>query len=81
VTAVAVKRDLQPMPDFGAEALEARGLRDTAHEARLPYRRNDDLAWINRAKRQETQDRRLARKQAKLAAGEGYRTMPLRPKA
>jgi uncharacterized protein YdeI (YjbR/CyaY-like superfamily) len=77
---VALTRDIQAMPDVVAEAPEAQGLRE-AYEARPPYQRNDYLGWINRARRQETKDRRLAKMLAELAAGEGYMAMPWRPRA
>jgi uncharacterized protein YdeI (YjbR/CyaY-like superfamily) len=77
---VALARDLQPMPDFVAEALDGAGLRE-AYDARPPYQRNDYLGWINRATRRETKERRLAVMLAELRAGEGYMMMPWRPSA
>jgi len=76
---VALTRDLQPMPDFVAEALDEAGLR-RAYDTRPPYQKNDYLGWINRAKRQETKARRLAVMLAELQAGEGYMNMPWRPR-
>ena len=78
--AVALTRDLQPMPDFVAEALDEAGLR-MAYDARPPYQRNDYLGWINRAKRPETKERRLAVMLAELRAGEGYMNMPWRARS
>ena len=46
------------MPGYIREALEARRLRD-AYDARPPYQRNDYIGWITRAKRPETQQKRL----------------------
>ncbi|MEM7721971.1 MAG: YdeI/OmpD-associated family protein [Pseudomonadota bacterium] len=76
---MALTRDLQPMPDFVAEALDAKELR-AAYEARPPYQRNDYLGWINRAKRPETKDKRLHQMLAELQAGEGYMNMAWRPR-
>ena len=67
-------RDIQPMPDWIAAALAARGLRD-AYEARPPYQRNDYLAWITRAKRDETQAKRLAQMLDELERGGVYMKM------
>jgi uncharacterized protein YdeI (YjbR/CyaY-like superfamily) len=68
------------MPDCVAEALDEAGLR-AAYDARPPYQRNDYLGWINRAKRPETKERRLAVMLAELRAGEGYMNMPWRPRS
>lgn len=46
------------MPAFIREALSARGLMEAYH-ARPAYQQNDYLGWINRAKRPETQAKRL----------------------
>lgn len=46
------------MPAFIREALSARGLMEADH-ARPAYQKNDYLGWINRAKRPETQAKRL----------------------
>jgi len=51
-------RPRYPMPKYIREALEVRGLRD-AYNARPPYQRNDYIGWITRAKRPETQQKRL----------------------
>jgi predicted amino acid-binding ACT domain protein len=57
----------------------AKGLR-AAYDARPPYQRNDYLGWINRAKRDDTRQKRLRQMLAELRAGEGYMNMPWRPK-
>jgi hypothetical protein len=56
-----------------------RGLR-AAYDARPPYQRNDYLGWINRAKREDTKQKRLKQMLAELRAGEGYMNMPWHPK-
>lgn len=76
---MALKRDLQPMPDMVAQALDSAGLR-AAYDARPPYHRNDYLGWINRAKREETKEKRLRQMLADLDAGKGYMNMPWRPR-
>lgn len=76
---MVLSRDIQKMPDFVSEALEAEGLR-AAYETRPPYQRNDYLGWINRAKRADTKERRLQKMLAELRAGEGYMNMPWRPR-
>ncbi len=72
-------RDIQPMPDFVAQALDGSGLR-AAYAARPPYQRNDYLGWINRAKRDETKAKRLQQMLSELEAGEGYMNMPWHPR-
>jgi len=76
---MALTRPPQPMPGFVAEALDAKGLR-AAYDARPPYQRNDDLGWINRAKKPETKARRMERMLAELRAGEGYMGMDWTPR-
>ena len=56
------------MPDFVRDALLERGLMD-AYDRRPPYQRNDYLSWITRAKRPETQRKRLAQMLAELEDG------------
>jgi len=53
-----LKRAINPMPAEIREALETRVLR-AAHEERPAYQRNDYLGWIGRAKRPETEQKRL----------------------
>jgi uncharacterized protein YdeI (YjbR/CyaY-like superfamily) len=76
---MALTRPPQPMPDFVAEALDAQGLR-AAYDTRPPYQRNDYLGWINRAKRDDTKEKRLRQMLEELRAGEGYMNMPWRPR-
>jgi uncharacterized protein YdeI (YjbR/CyaY-like superfamily) len=76
---MTLKRPLQPMPQDIAVLLDTRRLR-AAYDARPPYQRNDWLAWIARAKRPETRDRRIAAMIGELEQGHGYMGMDWRPK-
>ena len=71
---MALRRELNPMPDFVRDALDERGLR-ALYEARPDYQRNDYLRWIASAKRAETQHKRLAQMLDELAAGGVYMRM------
>jgi uncharacterized protein YdeI (YjbR/CyaY-like superfamily) len=51
-------RDIQTMPDDVRKALESRDL-TAAYEERPAYQRNDYLAWIDRARRPETRQKRI----------------------
>ena len=72
-------RDLHPMPEFVRTALEKRGLMK-AYNARPPYQRNDYLGWINRAKRPETQQKRLEQMLNELEKGDVYMKMDWKPR-
>ena len=65
---------LQPMPDDIAAVLKQRNI-TSAYEARPAYQRNDYLAWIARAKRTDTREKRLSVMLDELAAGHGYMNM------
>ena len=67
-------RPRYPMTEYIREALEARGLMD-AYEARPPYQRNDYIGWITRAKRPETQEKRLNQMLDELEKGDVYMKM------
>lgn len=67
------------MPEFMREALEARGLMDV-YNARPPYQRNDYIGWITRAKRIETQAKRLNQMLDELEKGGVYMNMKWRSK-
>ena len=67
------------MPAFVREGLLERGLMD-AYRSRPPYQRNDYIGWIIRAKREETQLRRLAQMLEELEAGDRYMKMSWRPR-
>jgi uncharacterized protein YdeI (YjbR/CyaY-like superfamily) len=62
------------MPDDVQAELAAAGLVD-AYAARPFYQRNDYLAWIARAKRDETRQSRLAQMLDELARGGIYMKM------
>ena len=70
-----MKRPRHPMPDDVAEVLVAEDLRG-AYDERPPYQRNDYIAWISRAKRDETRQRRIRQMLDELAAGDIYMKMP-----
>jgi uncharacterized protein YdeI (YjbR/CyaY-like superfamily) len=72
-----LKRPLNEMPDFVRDALLKQGLMD-AYDRRPPYQRNDYLGWINRAKRPETKQRRLAQMLDELRDGTKYMKMDWR---
>ena len=55
----SLSRPIQPMPDFVKDALVKNHLLG-AYKSRTPYQQNDYLGWINRAKRPETKEKRLA---------------------
>ena len=67
-------RPRYPMPDFFREALEARGLLE-AYNARPPYQQNDYIGWVTRAKRPETQEKRLNQMLEELEKGDVYMKM------
>ena len=72
------RRPPQPMPKAVLDALEAHGLL-ADYEARPFYQRNDYLAWIARAKRAETRERRLAQMLDELEQGGVYMKMAHAP--
>jgi uncharacterized protein YdeI (YjbR/CyaY-like superfamily) len=71
---MALKRPLQEMPQDVAARLDAAGLR-AAYDARPPYQRNDYLAWIARAKREATREKRIAQMLDELRGGSRYMKM------
>jgi len=62
------------MPKFVRDALVKNELM-TAYKARPPYQQNDYVGWITRAKRPETQEKRLAQMLEELARGDRYMKM------
>jgi uncharacterized protein YdeI (YjbR/CyaY-like superfamily) len=72
-------RPRYPMPKYMREALEARGVMD-AYNARPPYQRNDYIGWITRARRIETQEKRLNQMLEELEKGDVYMKMKWHPK-
>ena len=67
-------RPRYPMPDFVRQALDERGLMD-AYQKRPAYQQNDYVGWINRAKRQETKEKRLRQMLEELEVGGVYMKM------
>ena len=70
-----LKRPILPMPGAVREALESRNLMG-AYDARPPYQRNDYIGWITRARRPETQQKRLDIMLKELESGSGYMGLP-----
>ena len=69
-----LQREIQPIPDFVRDALDARGLVDKYNE-RPAYQRNDYLMWINTAKGQATKQKRLDQMLDELESGGVYMRM------
>jgi uncharacterized protein YdeI (YjbR/CyaY-like superfamily) len=67
------------MPEFIRQALLERGLME-AYRSRPPYQQNDYIGWITRARRPETQQKRLAQMLDELAGGERYMKMAYHPR-
>ena len=74
-----MKRPPNPMPDVVRAALEDNDVMDAYH-ARPWYQRNDYLGWIARAKREETQAKRLRQMIDELKSGDVYMKMAWRPR-
>ncbi len=74
-----LKRDIQPMPEFVANSLRNANL-DQAYLSRPAYQRNDYLAWINRAVRDATKQKRLDQMLSELKAGNVYMKMKWNPR-
>jgi hypothetical protein len=70
----SLTRSRQSMPDFVAKALKEHGLMDS-YLSRPAYQQNDYLAWINRAKTQVTQGKRLHQMLNELEKGGVYMNM------
>ena len=69
-----LKRDLNPMPTFVEKALEINDLVED-FEKRPAYQQNDYIGWINRAKREETKQKRLNQMIEELKKGGIYMKM------
>ncbi len=69
-----LKRPRYPMPDFVRQALDEKGLME-AYRKRPAYQQNDYVGWINRAKRQETKEKRLRQMLDELEKGGVYMKM------
>ena len=72
------RRPIEPMPGDVREALDARGVR-ADYDARPHYQRNDYLAWIRRAARAATRERRIALMLDELERGGVYMRMAHAP--
>ena len=70
-----LSRPILPMPDAVRDALTSRSLMG-AYDARPPYQRNDYIGWITRARRPETQQKRLDTMLRELESGSGYMGLP-----
>ena len=75
---MALKREIQILPPDIDDRLGAAGLRD-AYDRRPPYQRNDYLAWIGRAKRPETREKRIRQMLEELDRGGVYMKMLWKP--
>ena len=73
-----LRRPRYEMPAFIRKALLGRGLM-RAYRGRPPYQQNDYVGWITRAKRNETQEERLAQMLDELEGGKRYMNMAYRP--
>jgi uncharacterized protein YdeI (YjbR/CyaY-like superfamily) len=62
------------MPEYIRDALESRGVKD-AYRARPSYQQNDYIGWIVRARRIETQEKRLNQMLEELEKGDVYMKM------
>lgn len=69
-----LQRPIHPMPACVKNALEERGLM-AAYNDRPAYQRNDYIGWINRAKRQETKEKRVQQMLDELEIGGVYMKM------
>lgn len=75
-----LSRALVPMATDVRTALRTEKLRK-AYDARPAFQRNDYLAWIERAKRPETRQKRLDQMLDELVRGDVYMKMSWSPKA
>ena len=69
-----LKRPRYSMPAFVKRALLERGLM-AAYKKRPAYQQNDYLAWIGRAKREATKEKRLHQMLDELQVGGIYMNM------
>jgi len=70
----ALMRPQHPMPPDVEQALADAGLTDE-YAARPTYQRNDYIAWIDRAVRPGTREKRIAQMLDELRAGDVYMKM------
>ena len=71
-------RPRAPIPAFVTEALLQRGLMEAYHR-RPAYQQNDYIGSKNRAKRDETRQKRLAQMLDELERGDAYMKMVYHP--
>jgi uncharacterized protein YdeI (YjbR/CyaY-like superfamily) len=64
-------RKIHDIPDYVVDALNESRLWES-YKSRPPYQQNDYIGWINRARRQETKNKRIEIMLSKLRAGSGY---------
>ena len=69
-----LKREKNRMPEFIKQALEKNNV-TCDYESRPAYQQNDYIGWIERAKRQETKDKRLQQMINELKTGGVYMKM------
>ncbi len=69
-----LKREKYPMPGYIKQALEENNV-FSDYQARPAYQQNDYIGWIERAKRQETKDKRLKQMIDELRTGGIYMKM------
>ena len=69
-----LRRPRYPMPGFVKQALEKHRLM-AEYQKRPAYQQNDYIGWINRAKRQETKEKRLHQMLEELEKGGIYMNM------
>lgn len=72
-----LKRPSYQMPEFVKQALVERGLMDE-YRKRPAYQQNDYIGWIDRAKLQETKEKRLNQMLDELKIGGVYMKMAQR---
>ena len=75
-----LKRNRHSMPAFVERALIEHGLMD-AYKQRPAYQQNDYIGWIMKAKRLETQEKRLQQMLDELEKGGVYMKMAHPPSA
>jgi len=74
-----LKREIHPMPDDVAQALNEENVMD-AYSKRPPYQQNDYIGWIIRAKTYETREKRIHQMLEELHSKDRYMKMPYRAK-
>ena len=74
-----LKRPIHEMPEFVQKALRDQNLMEH-YLLRPPYQRNDYIGWINRAKKEETKQKRMNQMLDELSKGEKYMGMDYKAK-